>query len=344
MLSLNAQLLRQGSTSFETVLRLKRHGLLAASKIQSLEPCAKYREDGMHLRSTFLNGLVHVASDYNNVITFRKINRIMTSKDPVLFKFSCSTIKLSHGICLPNNSFICSGGKPCFACLFNILASVLGMPAFAVWSIENHSNVQGMTTPSSLGMIQADQPETLMDVSIGSNTNLFYGCTDTARVVRWDSRENHVASTEKSHSGPIVSISLNPFNKNLFATGGVDKQIKIWDIRKLAKSGKSHAICEIDAHDKPIKKIAWSPFCENLIASSSEDASVRIFSSQGERLLVHLGHRSPVETFSWCDWEKSPYTIASADYDSQYGVSTIQVWGFNEIIVESHLPSQSLRL
>lgn len=331
ILSLDSRKVVPGIHGFDSVARLKRDGLIAASKSQSLKQTAVFQAKGSELKCSCSTKLLYAATDNDNVINVWKLNRMVASKNPLLFRLSCSLLVLTQGIAFNRDNLLCTG------------VSVLGSPAFALWDMEVPAQVPGLSTPSSIGLIQSEQPSSLTDLSLGDHPHLQYGATDCGRVVRWDSREKAVAYTENSHDGCVTSISLNPSNQHLFATGGVDRLVKVWDIRKLARCGRAEAIHTLAAHTKPVKKVAWAPHCQNLIASCSEE-TVNVFASSGERLLVHLGHRSPIQTFAWCDWERAPFTIASADYDPKCGVSCVQIWGFDELVAEPHLPSKSLRL
>ncbi|KAI0224875.1 hypothetical protein L0F63_005861 [Massospora cicadina] len=337
ILSLDSRRVVPGFDGFDSVTRLKRQGLIAASKVQERMVNAEFGVDTEPNSST---KLLYAATDHDNAINVWKLNRIVTSKAPLLLRLACSQVTLTHGIAFNSDNLLCTG------------ASVLGTPAFALWDMEVSAQVSGLA-PSSVGLIHREQPGSLMDLALGADPNLLYGATDGGRVIRWDRRGKAVAyvsplgalisQTENSHDGSVTAIALNPSNRHLFATGGVDQLVKVWDIRKLASSGRAEAIHTVAAHTMPVKLVAWAPYCENLLASCSEE-SVGVFSASGEQLLVHLGHRSPIQTFAWCNWDRAPFTLASADYDPTCGVSTVQVWGFDELIAAPHMPSQGLRI
>jgi len=40
----------------------------------------------------------------------------------------------------------------------------------------------------------------------------------------------------KKHEGTVYSVQFSPHNQHIFASGGSDKVIKLWDVRNLSES------------------------------------------------------------------------------------------------------------
>lgn len=67
--------------------------------------------------------------------------------------------------------------------------------------------------------------------------NMIGSVGDDRNIFIWDIREpsKPVKKAEKAHKGDVMSISFNPKQEFLFATGSSDKNIAIWDLRNLEK-------------------------------------------------------------------------------------------------------------
>jgi WD40 repeat protein len=108
-----------------------------------------------------------------------------------------------------------------------------------------------------------------------------------------------------------TSIAFSP-QGNVVATGGVDRIIKLWDIRT------GQLLAKLEGHTYPVLTLAFSPDGDRL-ASGSGDTTLRIWDVENRTELNHLtGHSLYVVT---CDWSPDGTRIISGEVDG-----TIAVW------------------
>ncbi len=66
--------------------------------------------------------------------------------------------------------------------------------------------------------------------------SLFGSVGGDSRFLLWDPRSSAAAPAHEAanaHDGDINCLSFNPFSEFLVATGGADKIVALWDIRKM---------------------------------------------------------------------------------------------------------------
>ncbi|MFW9912248.1 MAG: WD40 repeat domain-containing protein [Candidatus Thorarchaeota archaeon] len=108
-----------------------------------------------------------------------------------------------------------------------------------------------------------------------------------------------------------TSIAFSP-QGDIVATGGVDRIVKLWDIRT------GELLAKLEGHSYPVLTLAFSPDGKRLV-SGSGDTTLRIWdvSSRTEISLLK-GHSLYVVT---CDWSPDGTRIISGEVDG-----TIAVW------------------
>ncbi len=94
----------------------------------------------------------------------------------------------------------------------------------------------------------------------------------------WDVQNGTKVTEYADHLGDVMSISINPTNNNVFASGACDAFAKLWDIR----TGK--AIQTFAGHESDINAIQFFPD-GNAFATGSDDASCRMFDIRADREL-----------------------------------------------------------
>ncbi len=102
------------------------------------------------------------------------------------------------------------------------------------------------------------------------------------------------APTEaKGHADLIHTIAFSPDGKT-FATGGFDKEIKLWDYA----NGKIKETKTLSGHTDPVYCVVFFPDGKRL-ASSSHDKSIRIWNlADGKTLQQLKGHSDIVDTIA----------------------------------------------
>jgi WD40 repeat protein len=108
-----------------------------------------------------------------------------------------------------------------------------------------------------------------------------------------------------------TSIAFSP-QGDVVATGGVDRIVKLWDIRT------GNLLAKLQGHTYPVLTLAFSPDGGRLV-SGSGDTTLRIWDVRTRTELNHLtGHSLYVVT---CDWSPDGTRIVSGEVDG-----TIAVW------------------
>ncbi|MDZ7607729.1 MAG: WD40 repeat domain-containing protein [Cyclobacteriaceae bacterium] len=106
-------------------------------------------------------------------------------------------------------------------------------------------------------------------------TNMLLSASRDAHLKRWDSANNY--QLEKSvvaHTYAINTISLSP-DGQLFATGSMDKTIKVWDTKTMTLlkviDRSRHA-----GHTSSVNKVLWTNH-ENLLISCGDDKNIIVW-------------------------------------------------------------------
>ncbi|KAK5077669.1 hypothetical protein LTR16_008723, partial [Cryomyces antarcticus] len=104
-----------------------------------------------------------------------------------------------------------------------------------------------------------------MDLSKRGEELLVSG-SDDGYIGIWDPRQKHAIDFIESEF-PITAIALSEAGNDLF-TGGIDNDIKVWDMRKKA------VVYSMIGHTDTITSLQVSPDAQTLL-SNSHDSTVR---------------------------------------------------------------------
>lgn len=105
----------------------------------------------------------------------------------------------------------------------------------------------------------------------GSPNGMIVGGCENAAIYIYDSNkllageEALVSSTEGKHSGPVFSLDLNPFQKNLLACGSSDCEITIFDLNKQSEPMAPGAKPALNAD---VTCVLWNRMVQHILASS----------------------------------------------------------------------------
>jgi len=72
---------------------------------------------------------------------------------------------------------------------------------------------------------------------VPGNPYYFVAALENGSIEMFDKRETskNITSNALAHKRAVLTMDFNPFKKTLFATGSMDKEVKIWDIVNLEK-------------------------------------------------------------------------------------------------------------
>lgn len=96
------------------------------------------------------------------------------------------------------------------------------------------------------------------------NDFFFAAADESGNVHMWDMRrpDRYEKQITAAHNGPVFTVDWHPEERNLFATGGRDKTIKVWDFNKNQVVHQIHTLASV-------ARIRWRPQRRHFIASCS---------------------------------------------------------------------------
>lgn len=135
----------------------------------------------------------------------------------------------------------------------------------------------------------------------------------------------------------IEDIQWSPNNRNVFATVGVDKCIRVWDQR--SKGKREHVSRVSNAHTMDINVLSWNPHPshEHLLLTGSDDHSFKIwdmrkmqnddglFCKKLKRCVYHYmskWHLGAITSIEWHPMDSSTAIVSSDD-------NQISIWDFS---------------
>lgn len=77
-----------------------------------------------------------------------------------------------------------------------------------------------------------------------------------------------------AHAGEILCMDWNKYEPMQLATGSVDQQVKVWDLRS---PSPTTPIQSFSGHYRAVRRVKYSPFHRNQLASTGYDMSVRVW-------------------------------------------------------------------
>ncbi|CAD2106525.1 chromatin assembly factor 1 P55 subunit, putative [Plasmodium vinckei petteri] len=152
--------------------------------------------------------------------------------------------------------------------------------------------------------------------------------SDDGQFHIYDIRSKNAVNSIKITNNTLNAIDVNPHNKNIFATGGTNKEIDLWDIRYTTRS-----LHRIISQKENIIKLQWDKYQPGILSSSS-DKYIYFFdtnkigieqtyedSQDGppELIFIHGGHSSNVLDFSL----NSSYSMMISSISED---NSLQIW------------------
>ena len=113
------------------------------------------------------------------------------------------------------------------------------------------------------------------------------------------------------HKGDVQYISVHPENPDIFASGAIDCEVKIWDIRS------NDCFARFMGHESDINDVRWFPDGESVI-SGSDDGTIRFFDLKAHKQLNKYELIDSNATVTSCDFSKSGKFIFAGYDDEPY--------------------------
>eukprot|EP01134_Creolimax_fragrantissima_P001107 CFRG1107T1 len=206
-----------------------------------------------------------------------------------------------------------------------------------VWDI-NETSLSGT---QAARMKYTEHTDVVEDVAWHcTNGDVFGSVSDDKMLMLWDDRkkEGVPVMSARVHDAEVTTLSFNPFNDFIVATGSADKTVALWDLRNLKSS--MHTL----KHTEEVVQVAWSPHHETILASSGSDRRLMVWdvsrigkeqsakdAAEGppELLFVHSGHTAKISDFDWSVDEERTICTVSED-------NVLQCWTMGEHVYSEY--------
>jgi len=91
------------------------------------------------------------------------------------------------------------------------------------------------------------------------------------KVKNFKKKKTLVANPEQTHTDAIMSLSLNPHQREYLLSGSADKTIRIWDLDELACKATYSNL-----HTDKVQAVRWNRVNEQLFVSGGYDGLLNI--------------------------------------------------------------------
>ena len=131
-----------------------------------------------------------------------------------------------------------------------------------------------------------------------------------------DSR-THKTSSVSSLGTEILSCDWNKYRDTVVATGSVDRQVCVWDIRNGSKP-----IAAFSNHQLAVRRVRFSPHSDSLLLSCAYDMSVKLWSlATMTEVETYDHHTEFVIGIDFSNFERD--LVASTSWDRTVGIWTL---------------------
>lgn len=132
--------------------------------------------------------------------------------------------------------------------------------------------------------------------------------------ILWDIEAGSKVTEFSDHNGDVMSLSINPNDKNTFVSGACDATAKLWDMRT-GKCTQTFA-----GHDSDINAVHFFPN-GNAFGTGSDDASCRLFDIRADRELMKYTHDSIL-----CGITSVAFSVSGRYFFAGYDDFNCNVW------------------
>ncbi len=235
----------------------------------------------------------------------------------------------------------------------------------AIWNIDGHP----LLSKSANTITPLHKIDKAHDGGVGDtqwsyhHPSLFASCGNDSSIKIWDirtlqgdgsSNSNNQTSPsptitiENAHSSDVNCLAYSPHSEFLFASGGGDNLIKLWDHRNTSRPiyTLNSNECE-DETGGEVYQISWCPFNESFISScgSNKGAIIWDISKMGdekplrdeyspELFFKHAGHTSIITDISWNIHQQFMLATVSDD-------NILQIWQISDNIINKSYGNES---
>uniref|UniRef100_A0A8C5D773 Protein transport protein Sec31A n=1 Tax=Gouania willdenowi TaxID=441366 RepID=A0A8C5D773_GOUWI len=152
----------------------------------------------------------------------------------------------------------------------------------------------------------------------GENGNVIL--YDPARIM--EGQTDVVIAESDLHTGPVRALDVNPFQTNLFASGGNDSEIYIWDMNNF---GSPMTPGPKTQPQEDISCVAWNRQVQHILASASPSGRASVWDLRKNDLIIKVSDHSNRMHCSGLAWnpEVATQMVLSSEDDR---MPVIQMW------------------
>ncbi|XP_019620179.1 PREDICTED: protein transport protein Sec31A-like [Branchiostoma belcheri] len=158
-------------------------------------------------------------------------------------------------------------------------------------------------------------------------SGVLVGGTDTGSIHIYNPAklikgEDPVFATTEKHSGPVRALDINPFQKNLLASGANDSEIFIWDLSNL-ETPMTPGSSNLPLED--ISCVAWNQQVQHILGSSNPTGRCVVWDLRKNEPIIKVSdHSSRIrcQAIAWHPEVATQLVLASEDDRSP----VIQLW------------------
>ncbi|KAM6901920.1 protein transport protein Sec31A isoform 6-T6 [Lycodopsis pacificus] len=167
------------------------------------------------------------------------------------------------------------------------------------------------------GMDEEGHPSGVL-IAGGENGNVIL--YDPAKIMAGET-DVIIAESDK-HTGPVRALDVNPFQTNLFASGGNDSEIYIWDMNNfgspMTPGPKTQPLEDIGC-------VSWNRQVQHILASASPSGRASVWDLRKNDLIIKVSDHSNRMHCSGLAWnpEVATQLVLSSEDDR---MPVIQMW------------------
>jgi len=114
------------------------------------------------------------------------------------------------------------------------------------------------------------------------------------------------------HKGSVEDLQWSPSEQSVFVSCGVDRTVRVWDVRK-----KGGSMIAQDAHIADVNVVAWNRNVAYLLVSGSDDCSFKIWDlrqfGRSDPIAHFQFHQAPITSVQWHPTDESVVAVAGRD-------------------------------
>lgn len=186
-------------------------------------------------------------------------------------------------------------------------------------SFDGSVVMMNMRSAQPVGRVQVgDQGNCANEVAWNPRDPFRYAVVSSDRGIRiFDARQQGpVQTVENAHAAEILCVDWNKYEPMMLASGSVDQQVAVWDLRMTASLPTATPTVSLSGHYRAVRRVKWSPFQRNQLASCGYDMTVRLWSTDSLVPMLRPPYTAHTEFVTGLSYSlKRPGLLASCSWD-----------------------------